>query len=157
MKPTRTTVCGLVLAFATGAGVLLAQGQAPQQQAEQKAPEVFCDGLSTGQLCLSNAPKVLKLDDAQEQRWTEAARQYNKAVDVTTKQFLEQSKPILSPWAVREHAEVVRHGFESCSQPGSQHAIEQQVTTFEGDQDPVSSLATARAGQRSRTRSGNLG
>ena len=90
-------VCGLVLAFATGAGVLLAQGQALKQQAEQKAPEVFCDGLSTGQLCLSNAPKVLKLDDAQKQRWTEAARQYNKAVDAATKQFLEQSKPVLSP------------------------------------------------------------
>ncbi len=97
MKATRTTVCGLVLAFATGAGVLLAQGQSPKQQAEQKAPEVFCDGLSTGQLCLSNAPKVLKLDDGQKQRWTEAARQYNKAVDAATKQFLEQSKPILSP------------------------------------------------------------
>lgn len=97
MKPTRTTVWGLVLALATGAGVLLAQGQAPKPQAEQKAPEVFCDGLTTGQLCLSNAPRVLKLDDAQKQRWTEAARQYNKAVDAATKQFLEQSKPILSP------------------------------------------------------------
>jgi len=97
MKPTRTMVCGLVLAFATGAGVLMAQGQAPKQQAEQKAPEVFCDGLSTGQLCLSNAPKVLKLDDAQKQRWTDAARQYNKAVDAATRQFLEQSKPVLSP------------------------------------------------------------
>jgi hypothetical protein len=87
----------LVLAFATGAGVLLAQGQAPKPQVEQKAPEVFCDGLSPGQLCLSNAPKVLRLDDAQKQRWTEAARAYNKAVDAATKQFLEQSKPILSP------------------------------------------------------------
>ena len=96
MKTTKATVCGLVLAFATGAGVLLAQGQAPKQQVEQKAPEVFCDGLSPGQLCLSNAPKVLRLDDAQKQRWTEAARQYNKAVDAATKQFLEQSKPILS-------------------------------------------------------------
>ena len=97
MKTTKATVCGLVLAFAAGAGVLLAQGQAPKQQVEQKAPEVFCDGLSPGQLCLSNAPKVLRLDDAQKQRWTEAARQYNKAVDAATKQFLEQSKPILSP------------------------------------------------------------
>lgn len=97
MKPTRTTVCGLVLALATGAGLLLAQGQAPKQQAEAKAQEVFCDGLTTGQLCLSNAPRVLKLDDAQKQRWTDAARQYNKAVDAATRQFLEQSKPILSP------------------------------------------------------------
>jgi len=87
MKATRTTVCGLVLAFATGAGVLLAQGQAPKQQAH--------------------------------------------------------------------HADVVRHGFESRSQPGAQHAIEQQVTTVERDGDPVSSLAIARTGQRSRSRSGN--
>jgi hypothetical protein len=99
MKTTRAAVWGVVLAVATviGTGVLVAQSQAPKQQAEQKAPEVFCDGLSTGQLCLSNAPKVLKLDDAQKQRWTEAARQYNKGVDAATKQFLEQSKPILSP------------------------------------------------------------
>ncbi len=97
MTITRTTLCGLVLAFATGAGVLLAQGQAPTPQAEPQAPEVFCDGLSPGQLCLSNAPNVLKLDDAQTQRWTEAARQYNKAVDAATRQLLEQSKPVLSP------------------------------------------------------------
>ena len=44
-----------------------------------------------------NAPTVLKLTDAQKQRWTEAARQYNKAIDGATKQFLEESKPILSP------------------------------------------------------------
>jgi hypothetical protein len=68
-----------------------------EASAEQKAPEVFCDGLSPGQLCVSNTPKVLKLDEAQKQRWTEAARQYNTAVDAATKQFLKQSKPILSP------------------------------------------------------------
>jgi hypothetical protein len=100
MNMTRAAaVWGVVLAFATltGAGVLVAQSQAPKQQAEQKTPEVFCDGLSTGQICVSNAPKVLKLDDAQKQRWAEVARQYNKGVDAATKQFLEQSKPILSP------------------------------------------------------------
>src|SRR6266853_3403657 len=97
MRPTRTIVCGLVLAFVTSAGVLLAHGQTPKPQSGQRATEVFCDGLSTGQLCLSNAPRVLKLDEAQTQRWTEAARQYNKAVDAATKQFLEQSKPVLSP------------------------------------------------------------
>ena len=100
MRITRTAVYGAVLTLATlaGAGVLVAQNQTPKQQSQQKAPEleVFCTGLSTGQLCLSGAPNVLKLDDAQKQRWTEAARQYNKAVDGATKQFLEQSKPILS-------------------------------------------------------------
>ena len=107
MKITRTLVYGVVLMLATlvGAGVVVAQShaqehQAPsKQQAQPKEPEleVFCSGLSTGQLCLQAAPNVLRLNDAQKQRWTEAARQYNKAVDTATKQFLEQSKPILSP------------------------------------------------------------
>ena len=100
MTITRTVAYGtaLMLATLTSAG-LVAQSQTSKQQVQQKAPEleVFCSGLSTGQLCLSGAPNVLKLDDAQKQRWTEAARQYNKAVDAATKQFLEQSKPILSP------------------------------------------------------------
>lgn len=105
MMIKRTAAIGLALTMATilAPGVLVAQREAqpPQTQSkpqsEQKVPEVFCDGLSTGQLCLSSAPKVLKLDEAQKQRWTEAARQYNKGIDAATKQFLEQSKPILSP------------------------------------------------------------
>ena len=99
MTITRTVVYGaaLTLAALVSAGVVLAQSQASKQQA-QKAPEreVFCEGLSTGQLCLSGAPTVLKLDEAQKARWTDAAREYNKAVDAATKQFFEQSKPILS-------------------------------------------------------------
>jgi len=99
MKNARMSAGGLALVLSAflGAVVVVAQDQASKSKTEQKAPEVFCDGLSTGQLCLSNAPTVLKLTDAQKQRWTEAARQYNKAVDAATKQFLEQSKPILSP------------------------------------------------------------
>ena len=99
MKNGRMLAGGLALFLSTlvGAAVVVAQDQASKSKIEQKAPEVFCDGLSTGQLCLSNAPTVLKLTDAQKQRWSEAARQYNKAIDGATKQFLEQSKPILSP------------------------------------------------------------
>ena len=107
MTITRTVAYGSVLMLATlvGTGVLLAQSHAQEyrvpskQQAQHQEPEleVFCSGLSTGQLCLHGAPNVLKLDDVQKPRWTEAARQYNKAVDAATKQFLEQSKPILSP------------------------------------------------------------
>ena len=99
MKIGRISASGLVLILTAlvGAAVVLAQDQASKSKTEQKAPEVFCDGLSTGQICLSNAPTVLKLNEAQKQRWNEAARQYNKAIDGATKQFLEQSKPILSP------------------------------------------------------------
>ena len=106
MKITGRVVYGAVLMLATlvGAGVVVAQSHpqehqaASKQQTQHKEPEleVFCSGLSTGQICLSGAPNVLKLDDAQKPRWTEAARQYNKAVDTATKQFMEQSKPILS-------------------------------------------------------------
>ena len=100
MTIRRTVVYGAALALVAlvSAGVVLAQSQASKQQARQKAPEreVFCEGLSTGQLCLSGAPTVLKLDEAQKARWTDAAREYNKAVDAATKQFFEQSKPILS-------------------------------------------------------------
>src|SRR5437016_12944206 len=77
----------LILVALVGATVGVAQDQASKSKTEQKAPEVFCDLLSTGQLGLSNAPTVLKLTDAQKQRWTEAARQYNKAIDGATKQF----------------------------------------------------------------------
>ena len=98
MTIRRTVVYGAALALAAlvSAGVVLAQSQASKQQARQKAPEreVFCEGLSTGQLCLSGAPTVLKLDEAQKARWTDAAREYNKAVDAATKQFFDQSKPI---------------------------------------------------------------
>lgn len=99
MKNGRMLVRALAMLLSTlvGAAVVVAQDQASKSKTEQKPPEVFCDGLSTGQLCLSNAPTVLKLTDAQKQRWTEAARQYNKAIDGATKQFLDQSKPILSP------------------------------------------------------------
>jgi hypothetical protein len=98
MKIGRMSTSGFVLILTTlvGAAIVVAQDQASKSKTEQKAPEVFCDGLSTGQLCLSNAPTVLKLDEAQKQRWNEAARQYNKAIDGATKQFLEQSQPILS-------------------------------------------------------------
>ena len=100
MKITRTVAYGATLLLATlvSAGVV-AQSQTSKQHAQEQAPEreVFCSGFSTGQLCLSGAPNVLKLGEAQKPRWTEAARQYNNAVDTATKQFLEQSKPILSP------------------------------------------------------------
>ena len=94
-----------------GAGVLLAQGQTPEhqaqhsQQAQHQEPEleVFCSGLSAGQLCLHGSPNVLKLDGTKKERWVEAGRQYNKAVDTATKQLLAQAKTILSP---EEYASV---------------------------------------------------
>src|SRR5712692_7641350 len=92
-----------------GAGVLAAQSHEQQaqhnRQAHHQEPEleVFCSGLSAGQLCLHGSPNVLKLDGAKKERWVEAGRQYNKSVDVATKQLLAQAKTILSP---EEYASV---------------------------------------------------
>ena len=62
MTIRRTVVYGAALALVAlvSAGVVLAQSQASKQQAPQKAPEreVFCEGLSTGQLCLSGADRA---------------------------------------------------------------------------------------------------
>ena len=97
MRTTKkTATLGLVLALAAliGAGALAAQ--TPKR-------EVFCEGLSAGQLCLSGTPRELKLEGAKREQWAEAGRQYNKSVDAATKQLLAQAKTILSP---EEYARV---------------------------------------------------
>lgn len=97
MRTTRrTATLGMVLLLAAliGAGALVAQ--TPKR-------EVFCEGLSAGQLCLSATPRELKLDGAKKGQWVEAARQYNKSVDAATKQLLAQAKTILS---AEEYARV---------------------------------------------------
>ncbi len=122
MKMTRkTATLGLVLALAAlvGAGVLAAQSQTHQQQAQhsQQAQhqepelEVFCSHLSAGQLCLGGTPNVLKLEGTKKEQWLAAAREYNKAVDGSTKQLLAQAKTILS---TQEYATVAKwfdHGL----------------------------------------------
>lgn len=73
-------------------------GHPAQQHKESSAKqEIFCEGLSAGQLCLHGTVDVLKLDAAKQASWREAGQRYNKAVDAATKQFLADAKPILSP------------------------------------------------------------
>lgn len=115
MKATNRKALGfwlaLVVAALVGAGVLAAQSQTREhqaqhnQQAQHQEPEleVFCSGLSAGQLCLHGSLNVLKLDGTKKERWIQVGRQYNKAVDTATKQLLAQAKTILSP---EEYASV---------------------------------------------------
>ena len=136
MRIGRISASGLVLILTTlvGAAVVLARDQVSKSKAEQKAPEVFCDGLSTGQLCLSNAPAVLKLTDTQKRQWTEAARQYNKAIDGATKQFLEQSKPVLSP----EQVASMQKWFEMVLNPVLNEVLNSKSrTNFEVEVPPT--------------------
>ena len=79
------------LAVAVSAGVVLGQGQRGQHK-----PEVFCEGLSAGQLCLLGTADVLKLQGAKKDRWNEISRQYNNAVDAATKELLQEAKATLS-------------------------------------------------------------
>lgn len=106
---------GLVAALAVvvGAGVLAAQSQTHQQQAQHQEPEleVFCSHLSAGQLCLGGTPNVLKLEGTKKEQWLAAAREYNKAVDGSTKQLLAQAKTILSPQEYATVAKWFDHGL----------------------------------------------
>lgn len=116
---TRTATLGLVAALAVvvGAGVLAAQSQSRQaqhsQQAQHQEPEleVFCSHLSAGQLCLGGTPNVLKLEGTKKEQWLAAAREYNKAVDGSTKQLLAQAKTILSPQEYATVAKWFSHGL----------------------------------------------
>ena len=92
----------LALAALIGAGALAAQ---TQTQTQTQKREVFCEGLSAGQLCLGGAPRELKLEGAKLEQWRQVAREYNKSVDAATKQLLAQSKTILT---TDEHAKVER-------------------------------------------------
>jgi hypothetical protein len=69
------------------------------QQAQHQEPEreIFCSHLSAGQLCLGGTPNVLKLDGAAKQRWLDAGRRYNQAVDAATKRLLADTKMTLTP------------------------------------------------------------
>lgn len=75
-----------------------AQGQSPAAK-----QEVFCEGLSAGQLCPTGSSAVLRLDGAKKERWLAATRKYNQAVDAATKAFLADAKATLSP---QEYASV---------------------------------------------------
>lgn len=83
----------------TAEGTPAAGGQATAK------PEIFCEGLSAGQLCLHGSIEVLKLDAERQTKWREAGRRYNQGVDAATKEFLQEVKALLSP---AEYARVER-------------------------------------------------
>jgi hypothetical protein len=112
MKTRKMAAFAVALAVSAliGAGILRAHSQTAGHQAQHQQPghqeperEVFCSGLSAGQLCLHGTPNVLKLDGAKKDQWIQAARGYNKGVDASTKHLLAQAKKILSP---EEYASV---------------------------------------------------
>jgi len=102
MKTKQALTLGFFAALAVAAASAL-WAQAPTgghqrpAQATGHEKEVFCSHLSTGQLCTPGTAAILKLEGAKKDRWTELARQYNRAVGEATKQFLAEAKQALSP------------------------------------------------------------
>lgn len=101
-KKVARVVWVLALAALVGTGALAAQAQT---QAQTPKREVFCEGLSAGQVCIGGAARELKLEGAKLEQWRQVAREYNKSVDAATKQLLAQSKTMLT---ADEYAKVER-------------------------------------------------
>jgi hypothetical protein len=59
--------------------------------------DIFCPTMKTGQLCTHGTTNVLGVSAANQARWVEIARKYNKAVDAATLQLFKDSESVLSP------------------------------------------------------------
>jgi hypothetical protein len=59
--------------------------------------DIFCPTMKTGQLCTHGTTNVLAVSAANQARWVEVARKYNKAVDAATLQLFKDSESVLSP------------------------------------------------------------
>src|ERR1051326_4952588 len=59
--------------------------------------DIFCPTMKTGQLCTHGTTNVLAVNAANQAKWVEVARKYNKAVDAATLQLFKDSESVLSP------------------------------------------------------------
>ena len=59
--------------------------------------DIFCPTMKTGQLCTHGTTNVLGVSAANQAKWVEVARKYNKAVDVATLQLFKDSEGVLTP------------------------------------------------------------
>lgn len=104
MNRTARTTIWLVFVGVLYVGLLSAKAQDTKPTQTQAAkPEVFCEGMSAGQLCPTGSSAVLKLEGAKKERWLAATNKYNQAVDAATKAFLADAKATLTP---QEYASV---------------------------------------------------
>ena len=59
--------------------------------------DIFCPTMKTGQLCTHGTTNVLGIAGANQDKWVEVARKYNKAVDAATVQLFKDSETVLTP------------------------------------------------------------
>jgi hypothetical protein len=59
--------------------------------------DIFCPTMKTGQLCTHGTTNVLGVAAANQEKWVEIARKYNKAVDSATLQLFKDAQGVLTP------------------------------------------------------------
>ena len=103
-KTTRLAALFLLVICLTGSRLsaqehsdMTHEKSSPAKTAASEIPTIFCPTMTTGQLCSHGTADALKLSGEKRDRWVEAARRYNKAVDAATKQLQEDVKSSLTP------------------------------------------------------------
>ncbi|MDE3181724.1 MAG: hypothetical protein KGM47_18925 [Acidobacteriota bacterium] len=66
---------------------------------------VFCNKMSTGELCPGGTANTLKLSGEVATRWRADVHQYNKAVEAANRRLLAEANRTLSP---QQYSEVTR-------------------------------------------------
>jgi len=59
--------------------------------------DIFCPTMKTGQLCTNGTTNVLGITGANQEKWRELTRRYNKAVDAATLELFKDSEGVLTP------------------------------------------------------------
>ena len=70
-------------------------GQSKTSPADEK--DIFCPTMKTGQLCTNGTTNVLGLTGANQEKWRELTRKYNKAVDAATLELFKDAEGVLTP------------------------------------------------------------
>ncbi len=108
MKQQLIRCMAIVGVVACCLGTLQAQQPAEHQHSQKPAASpkddtaIFCPTMRTGQLCSHGTANVLQLSGANRDRWIEAARRYNKAVEAATEQLQQDAKNLLTPEQMTE-------------------------------------------------------
>jgi hypothetical protein len=57
--------------------------------------DIFCPTMKTGQLCTHGTTNVLGVTAANQAKWVDVARKYNKAVDAATLQLFKDAESVV--------------------------------------------------------------
>ena len=59
--------------------------------------DIFCPTMKTGQLCTHGTTNVLGVSAANQAKWLQIARKYNRTVDAATLQLFKDAETVLTP------------------------------------------------------------